>query len=480
VTTFGSELKLAPLSLKAKPLQTKDTPQSLFVKVQEEFENAFLLESAIGAKRLAEYSFIGFEPQTIVSVKDGGLNAKSLDGTKDRLKTKDPLQELRRLVATPPASDLLTRSPFRFIGGAVGYISYDSIRYWERLPSKARDDLSLPDMEFGIYTDGIVFDHRKKGVHYYSLGRDNRLEQVESLLRRSAPRSRGVLTASIGAKPTIEKERFEAMVETAKRHITVGDVFQVVLSKRYDFELQGDLTRFYGALSEINPSPYMYFLKFGERRIIGSSPEMLVRVENRQVETFPIAGTRPHLQDRRENAKLTKEMLADPKERAEHVMLVDLARNDVGRVAKYGSVKVPELLTVQQFSHVQHIVSRVVGTLRGEFDSFDAMRAMFPAGTVSGAPKPRAMEIIEELEPVRRGPYAGALGYFSFNGNADFAITIRTLVARGTRCSIQSGAGIVADSDPEKEWYETESKAAGLMKAVERATGRRLIGGERQ
>ena len=266
------------------------------------------------------------------------------------------------------------------------------------------------------------------------------------------------------------------MVETAKRYITVGDIFQVVLAKRYDFQLDGDLSIFYEALSEINPSPYMYFLKFGDRRIVGSSPEMLVRVEDRRVETFPIAGTRPHLQDRKENAKLTKELLADPKERAEHTMLVDLARNDVGRVAKYGSVKVPELFAVQQFSHVQHIVSRVVGTLRPEFDSFDAMRAMFPAGTVSGAPKPRAMEIIEELEPVRRGPYAGALGYFSFNGNADFAITIRTLVARGTRCSIQAGAGIVADSDPEKEWYETESKAAGLMKAVEKATGTRLVG----
>jgi anthranilate synthase component I len=476
VTTFGSELKLAPLALKAERLQTKDSPQSLFVKVQEEFENAFLLESAIGAKRLAEYSFIGFEPDTIVRVKKGSLETISLDGAKDRLKTADPLQDLRKLVASPASADLATRSPFRFIGGAVGDISYDSVRYWERLPAKARDDLSIPDMEFGIYTDGIVFNHIKKGIHYYTLGRQSRLKEVESLLRRSSPKEGGALTAPTGAKPTVEKERFQAMVETAKKQITAGDIFQVVLSKRYDFELKGDLSIFYEALSEINPSPYMYFLKFGERRIVGSSPEMLVRVESRQVETFPIAGTRPHLPDSKENAKLTKELLADPKERAEHTMLVDLARNDVGRVAKYGSVKVPELFTVQQFSHVQHIVSRVVGTLRGEFDAFDAMRAMFPAGTVSGAPKPRAMEIIEELEPVRRGPYAGALGYFSFNGNADFAITIRTLVARGTKCSIQSGAGIVADSDPEKEWYETESKAAGLMKAVEKATGRRLIG----
>jgi len=476
VTTFGVEQKLAPYSLKAERLETKDSPRSLFVKVHEEFENAFLLESAIGAKRLAEYSFIGFEPETIVRVKDGSLDITSLDGAKDRLKSEDPLQELRKLVAAPASSGLPARSPFRFIGGAVGYISYDSVRYWERLPTKARDDLSLPDMEFGIYTDGVVFDHIKKGIHYYSLGHENRLKQVESLMRRGPRSERGELTAPTGAKPTVEKEKFQAMVESAKKYITAGDIFQVVLAKRYDFELEGDLSIFYEALSEINPSPYMYFLKLGDRRIVGSSPEMLVRVEDRQVETFPIAGTRPHLQDRRENAKLTKELLADPKERAEHTMLVDLARNDVGRVAKYGSVKVPELFAVQQFSHVQHIVSRVVGTLRGEFDSFDAMRAMFPAGTVSGAPKPRAMEIIEELEPVRRGPYAGALGYFSFNGNADFAITIRTLVARGTSCSIQAGAGIVADSDPEREWYETESKAAGLMKAVEKATGRRLIG----
>jgi anthranilate synthase component 1 len=476
VTAFGSELKLAQLSLKAERLETKETPRSLFVKIHEEFENAFLLESAIGAKRLAEYSFIGFEPDTIVRVKDGALGLTSLDGANESVKTEEPLKDLRNILAAYTSSELLARSPFRFIGGAVGYISYDSVRYWERLPAKAKDDLQLPDMEFGIYTDGIVFDHINKDIHYYTLGHENRLEEVDALLRRSAPKEGGQLTAPAAAKPTIEKENFMSIVEAAKKQITAGDIFQVVLSKRYDFELQGDLCIFYEALSEINPSPYMYFLKFGDRLIIGSSPEMLVRVENRQVETFPIAGTRPHLADKKENAKLTKELLADPKERAEHTMLVDLARNDVGRVAKYGSVKVPELFTVQQFSHVQHIVSRVVGTLRPEFDAFDAMRAMFPAGTVSGAPKPRAMEIIEELEPLRRGPYAGALGYFSFNGNADFAITIRTLVARGSRCSIQAGAGIVADSDPEKEWYETESKAAGLMKAVEKATGRRLVG----
>ena len=475
MTAFGEQNKPSRLSLRAEKLETRDSPRSLFVKIQDEFEEAFLLESAIGEKRLAEYSFIGFQPELTVRVKDGTLTTESAEGERDSVKTDDPLQELRRLVAPPAARGVLSHAPFRFIGGAVGYISYDSIRYWEELPTRARDDLSLPDMEFGVYTDGVVFDHLKKTVHYYSLGRESRIRKVESLIRKDATTERHSLEAPSGAVPNVDKEDFKRMVTAAKEQITAGDIFQVVLSKRYDFTLEGDLSSFYAALSEVNPSPYMYFLKFGERRIVGSSPEMLVRVENRRVETFPIAGTRPHLQDRRENAKLTREMLADPKERAEHTMLVDLARNDVGRVAKYGSVHVPELFTVQQFSHVQHIVSRVVGTLRPELDSFDAMRAMFPAGTESGAPKPRAMEIIEELEPVRRGPYAGALGYFSFNGNADFAITIRTLVARGERCSIQTGAGIVADSDPEKEWYETESKAAGLMKALERATGSRLV-----
>jgi anthranilate synthase component 1 len=219
----------------------------------------------------------------------------------------------------------------------------------------------------------------------------------------------------------------------------------------------------------------MYYLKFGERRVIGSSPEMLVRVENGAIETYPIAGTRPRVSDPTENARLTSELLEDPKERAEHVMLVDLARNDVGKVAEYGSVRVPDFLTVQQYSHVQHIVSRVVGNLRSDRDSFDAMTALFPAGTLSGAPKPRAMEIIAELEPSQRGPYGGAVGYFSFNGNADFAITIRTLVALGDKCSVQAGAGIVADSDPAREWQETESKAEGLFKAVTAATGGRTI-----
>jgi anthranilate synthase component I len=465
VTTFGSAEAIQTSKLTATRLQLSDTPQQLFLKVHERFEEAFLLESAKGATRLAEYSFIGFEPSVHIRVKDGYVEVEDTkDGGRTRTKTSDPLKSIRSILG--PVSE---RGPYRFIGGAVGYISYDSVRYWEKLPNTARDDLNLPDMEFGVYTDGIAFDHEKGEAHYYSMG-DDRSDLVERLIRGRA--EIGPLDYT-QRRPNIKQKRYEELVEKAKEYIAAGDIFQVVPSKRNDFEVTGDLTRFYAELSRINPSPYMYFLKFGKRRIIGSSPEMLLRVEDRKAETFPIAGTAPRVDDKKENDRITKELLSDPKERAEHIMLVDLGRNDIGKVARYGSVQVPELLTVQQYSHVQHIVSRVVGELRDEYDSFDAMRAVFPAGTLTGAPKPRAMEIIEELEPSRRGPYGGALGYFSFNGNADFAITIRTLVADGDRCSIQAGGGVVADSVPEKEWQETENKAAGLFRAVEAAGAKR-------
>lgn len=465
MTTFGS--RTSPLKkkteLKTQRLNIPDSPQGLFLKVQQEFENAFLLESAKGATRLAEYSFIGFEPALLVRVKDGELEVDDrVDGSRQRLKTSDPLKNLRELLG--PKTQ---RGPYRFIGGAVGYISYDSVRYWEKLPNLSKDDGRFPDMEFGIYTDGVTFDHENRDVYYCTMSED-RSGLVERIARRDTklgPLEHGE------RRPNITKAAYERLVEKAREYIAAGDIFQVVPSKRHDFTVSGDLARFYSELSRINPSPYMYFLKFDERRIVGSSPEMLMRAEDGRVETFPIAGTAPRVEDKHENDRITRGLLSDPKERAEHVMLVDLGRNDIGRVAKYGTVRVPELLTVQQYSHVQHIVSRVTGDLRDECDSFDAMRALFPAGTLSGAPKPRAMEIIEELEPTRRGPYGGALGYFSFNGNADFAITIRTLVANGKNGSIQAGGGVVADSVPEKEWQETENKAAALFRAVEAASG---------
>ncbi len=319
----------------------------------------------------------------------------------------------------------------------------------------------------GIFDDGLAFNHIKKQAYYYYRG-ENRLPEVEHLLKQ--PIDQELLTYT-EPKVNIRKETYEAAVQKAKEYITAGDIFQVVPSKRFQFQTNGNLVPFYEALRTINPSPYMFFYKSNERQIVGASPEMLVRVEDRTVETFPIAGTRPVAQDPVENDRLVAELLADPKERAEHVMLVDLARNDVGRISKFGSVHVPEFMKVHQYSHVQHIVSRVVGQLRDNLQSYDALRAVFPAGTVSGAPKVRAMEIIDELEPARRGPYAGAVGYFSYNGNADFAITIRTLFADKNQAYIQAGGGVVADSVPEQEWFETEHKARALMKALEMAGG---------
>jgi anthranilate synthase component 1 len=464
VVTFGYAATISKAALKTVRLETRLSPQQLFARIQQNYDYAFLLESAKGPRRLAEFSFIGFDPSKIVTVKDGSLVELDREtGDTTHRRTSDPLEDLRKITGTSTSEE----EHLRFVGGAVGYISYDAIRYWEKLPRMATDNLSMPDFEFGIYNDGIVFDHGTGQVSYHTLGED-RLEAIKKDLRED-PSEMGALRAGRPVSST-KKERYESMIERAKEYIMAGDIFQVVLSKRLEFDVTGDLGAFYRSLSRINPSPYMYFLKLGGRRIIGSSPEMLVRVENRVVETFPIAGTRPTSPDPKKNSQLTEELLADPKEMAEHVMLVDLARNDVGRVASYGSVRVPELITVQQFSHVQHIVSHVVGDLRPECDSYDALRAIFPAGTVSGAPKPRAMEIIDELEPFRRGAYAGAVGYFSFNGNADFAITIRTLVTNGRRGSIQAGAGIVADSSPETEWFESEAKAAALMRALADAT----------
>ena len=399
-------------------------------------------------------------------MKNGlAITRDEITGEGNKQHVTDPLSAIQQALK----SQVLLNKQFRFIGGAVGYISYDVVRYWEKLPLKTRDDTGFPDVQMGVFDDGIVFDHKEKTAYYYFLGED-RFDEIARLGTKSGNSE----TLSFSQpKVNITKEYFEHAVEKAKEYVRQGDIFQVVLSKRYDFRVQGDLIAFYRSLRAINPSPYMYFFKSGDRQIVGSSPEMLVRVENRTVETFPIAGTRPVADNPAENKRLAQDLLSDPKERAEHVMLVDLARNDVGKIAAYGSVRVPEFMQVHKYSHVQHIVSRVMGNLREGCQSYDALKAVFPAGTVSGAPKPRAMEIIEELEPARRGPYAGAVGYFSYNGNADFAITIRTLFADKEKAHIQAGAGIVADSVPEREWLETENKTEALMKALEVAGGKK-------
>ena len=361
---------------------------------------------------------------------------------------------------------------FRFVGGALGYISYDTIRYIEKLPNQKPDDLQFPDVEMGIFEDGIVFDHIQNQAYYY-FRKENRLQEIQELLNESFKEEEPFTFTQLIVN--ITKENFEKAVKKAKQYVVSGDIFQVVLSKRFQFQYTGSLLTFYKSLRQINPSPYMFYYKSDKRQIVGASPEMLVRVDNRKIVTFPIAGTTPVTSNPEENFRLGKELLEDQKECAEHVMLVDLARNDLGRISKYGSVTVPEFMQVHQFSHVQHIVSQVTGDLKDGLESFDALKAVFPAGTVSGAPKVRAMEIIEELEPSHRGPYAGAVGYFSCNGNSDFAITIRTLFSEGNQAYIQAGAGIVADSIPEKEWFETDHKAKALIKALEHAAGSKQL-----
>ncbi len=370
-----------------------------------------------------------------------------------------------------------TQTSFRFAGGGVGYISFDAIRYWEKgaLSSRKAPKFgarSYPDIRFGLYEQGIIIDHRNRKTFYFSSDRVRAdiLPELKQLLQSSRKNSRSANIEEIQyTKPrsNVKQDEFESSVVKAKEYIRDGEIFQVVLSKRLDFTFVGDPIRFYKTLRDLNPSPYMYYLDLGETKIVGSSPEMLVRIENDVVETFPIAGTTRRSQDKAENAKLADELLSDPKERAEHLMLVDLGRNDIGRVSEYGSVSVPEFMEVHQYSHVQHIVSHVTGTLRNGTTSFDAMRSIFPAGTLSGAPKIRAIQIIDELEPEARGPYGGAVGYFSFNGDMDSAITIRTMAAIENQASIQVGAGIVADSSPDAEWEETDRKAAALLRALE-------------
>jgi anthranilate synthase component 1 len=448
--------------LKLKNLSNFPSPFEFFSKIYKRYDYSYLLESVEGPKKLVHYSFIGLDPELVFTIKNGKMVIKA--GREYVLSEEnviDPLSRIKQFLR----NNSLPYSGLRFNGGAVGYVSYDAVRYWEKLPEIAIDDLNFPDIEMAIYNDGLMFDHEKKKVFYY-YSREDRSKELDVLLKENVDLQS---LKSVQLKTNFSKDSFEESVVKAKEYIASGDILQVVLSKRHEFKIIGDLVFFYKSLRRINPSPYMYFLKMMDRQIIGSSPEMLLRVENRCVETFPIAGTRPCVKDVNTNKALARELLSDPKEQAEHLMLVDLARNDIGRISKFGSVQVPQFMKIHEYSHVQHIVSRVVGILRQEYDSYDALKAVFPAGTVSGAPKVRAMEIIDESEPTRRAPYAGAIGYFSFNGNSDFAITIRTLVATGDRAYIQVGAGIVADSIPENEWFETDYKAKALINAFRKS-----------
>jgi anthranilate synthase component 1 len=396
----------------------------------------------------------------------------------------DPFKELEKLVLRyrPVRIEGLPR----FCGGAVGYIGYDMVRFFERLPEIARDEGEFPDCAFMLADTLIVFDHVKHKMLIISnafveddpdRAYDEAVERIESVISRlksplpyvklleGRPRMLEI-GEDLSINSNFSREEFVRAVKRVKDYIAAGDAIQVVLSQRLSFPMKVDPFRFYRALRMVNPSPYMYFLRFGDLQLVGASPEMMVRVEGNLAQTRPIAGTRRRGGTPQEDRELERELLDDPKERAEHVMLVDLGRNDLGRVCEFGTVRVTELMVVERYSHVMHIVSNVVGRLRKDKNAFDVIRACFPAGTLSGAPKVRAMEIIEELEPVRRGPYGGAVGYFSFYGDADTAITIRTLVAKNGVGYVQAGAGIVADSVPEKEHEECLNKAKALLRAL--------------
>ena len=397
---------------------------------------------------------MGFDPEFIVKGYYDKVTIQNRDGTIKTISTSDPLDTIKDLVQET------TDQSYRYLGGAVGIINYDSIRLWEDIPK--HHDISEPIMEFGIYNDGILFDNKKRKSLYFYYDK-NRVDEIKSSESKFEEFTISKITNNLN------EEKFSEIVNKAKKYIYDGDIFQVVLSRKFSFEADGDYLKVYQKLRSLNPSPYLYHLKMNEKTVIGSSPEMLLRVTNDHVETFPIAGTRKITNDEKKNEEMKQELISDEKELAEHTMLVDLGRNDIGKICEYGSVHVKELMEVKKFSHVQHMVTHVVGKLGKDYDMYDAFRAVFPAGTVSGAPKVRAMEIIDELEPESRGSYAGAIGYFSFNGCCDFAIAIRSIFANGNLGFVQAGAGIVFDSISENELKETEHKANAMLTALKEA-----------
>jgi anthranilate synthase component 1 len=461
-------------------LADMDTPVSAYKKMGGD-TYSFLLESIEGGEKWARYSFIGFDPALIFRSKGTTVELIKNGTVIRRVESSYPLSVLQEVMQDyrPVENPGLPR----FFGGAVGYLSYDAVRFIERLPIQAADDLNFYDAVFMITETILIFDTLGNTIKIvcnahvdgsapaekvYSQAKD-KIEKIITRLRKPAA---AVTSESFGAEPVavssnMEPDRFKSIVRKAKEYITAGDIIQAVVSQRFQAKLEGDSFNLYRAIRRINPSPYMYYLALGDLTIVGASPEVLVRVENGHIELRPIAGTRPRGKTEEEDAFFVKDLLSDPKEIAEHVMLVDLGRNDVGRVSKMGTVTVPEFLTVEKYSHVMHIVSDVRGTLQPGKSSFDVLKACFPAGTVSGAPKVRAMEIIEELEPYKRGPYAGAVGYFSFSGNMDFCIVIRTLLVKNGMVYFQAGAGIVADSQPDNELQETVNKARALVKALQ-------------
>jgi len=470
-----------------------ETPVSVYHKLRRMGQVAFLLESVERGEQVGRYSFLGVNPRGEVIVR-GREVACIIDGVIEKYLLpdgEDPLDVVRR--ALEPAKAVRIEGLPRFVGGAVGYIGYDTVRFFERLPDTATPGIGVPDTVFLLVDTLVIFDHVAHVLHILANARFQgaearrgidavydealqRIHEIESILQQPLPPLPAV-GSPLGDRVSsnVTRECFEDSVRQAKQYIAAGDIFQVVLSQRFTRRTNAAPLTVYRALRQLNPSPYMFLFEFGDEiggellSLVGASPEMMVRLEGRTATIRPIAGTRPRGRTVDEDQRMEEDLLSDPKERAEHVMLVDLGRNDLGRVCEYGSVHVSRMMDVERYSHVMHIVSQAEGTIADGKDAFALFRATFPAGTLSGAPKIRAMEIIEELEGTRRGPYGGAVGYFSYDGSMDTCITIRAMVMQGDRVYVQAGAGIVADSDPAHEYEETQSKARALAVAIDRA-----------
>ncbi|WP_145060903.1 anthranilate synthase component I [Adhaeretor mobilis] len=456
---------------------------------------AGLFESVIGGEKVGRYSFIASDPfmlltahGTSVKIQRRGDSQQSSieDWSLKELEADNPLETLREQISAVRVAHLEELPPF--IGGAVGYAGYDTVRYVENLPNAPEDDRKLPDLAFGLFDHMVVFDHVRKVIYVLVLVdvRGMRGKQIAEAYQAGSDRVDGfveqlgntadsVALADIHTGGEIELEyasnftqqEFESSVEKCVEYIRAGDIFQVVISQRLEVPFELPPFELYRTLRVVNPSPFMFYLRMPNVTLVGSSPEIMVRVVDGRVTVRPLAGTRKRGETEEEDQRLGEELLADPKERAEHVMLVDLGRNDVGRVAEFGTVEISDVMVIERYSHVMHITSNVNGQLTADRDSFDALAACLPAGTVSGAPKVRAMEIIDEIEPHRRGPYAGAVGYLDFAGNMDTCIALRTVVIADGKAYVQAGAGIVADSNPAAEYQETLNKAGGLLKAIE-------------
>ena len=454
-----------------------ETPLSSFSKI-DGGKFSYLLESIEGGERIARFSFLGSNPSLIFKSK--GKRITLIEGVKKKTYVaKDgPLKEIKKIMSK--FSYVPVKGLPRFSGGLVGYIGYDTVRFFEKIPDTNKDDLRLPDCLFALTDTILIFDHVDRKIKVVSnafvnknasSSYDHAVEKIEKIItnllkpRKITPSTKNK-ASKLSVTSNLTQKEFTKIVKKAKEYIKKGDIIQVVLSQRFKAPLKCSSFDLYRSLRSVNPSPYMFYLKFGDIKLVGASPEIMVRCEDRLAELRPIAGTRRRGKNEKEDKLLEKELLSDPKERAEHIMLVDLGRNDIGRVCKYDSVKVTDFMIIEKYSHVMHIVSDVSGVLRKGKDIYDLTSASFPAGTVAGAPKIRAMEIIDELENVKRGTYAGSVGYFSFSGNMDTCIAIRTILVKGNTAYFQAGAGIVADSKPDKEYQETKNKAKAMLKAI--------------